>query len=71
MDQLVAAAIAEQGLDLLRPVAADPAGVIGIVGAQALGDVVVVWVAYDHRIAALERALNSGDAGGEQAAAAA
>ena len=45
MDQLVAAAIAEQGLDLLRPVAADPAGVVGIVGAQALGDVVAVGVA--------------------------
>ena len=39
--------------------AADPARVVGIVGAQALGDVVAVGVAHDHRIAALERALDA------------
>ena len=39
MDQLVAAAVAEQRRDLFGPVAADPAGVIGITPGYALANV--------------------------------
>src|SRR5690606_19077521 len=71
VDQLVAAAPAEQRLDLLGAVAADPARVVGVGGGKALGEVAAVRLTHDHRVAPLERALNGDHAGREQAAAAA
>src|SRR3954452_8186275 len=70
MDQLVAAAPAEEGLDLLRPPPGEAAGLGGAVGDEALGDRSAVRGADQDGVAAAELSLDQGDAGGQQGRAA-
>src|SRR3954452_23268731 len=70
MDQLVAAAPAEEGLDLLRPPPGEAAGLGGAVGDEALGDGAAVGGADQDGVAAAELGLDQGDAGGQPGGAA-
>src|SRR3954447_14647593 len=70
MDQLVAAAPAEEGFDLLRPPPGEAAGLGGVVGDEALGDGAAVGGADQDGVAAAELSLDQGDAGGQQGRAA-
>src|SRR3954449_3724482 len=70
MDQLVAAAPAEKGLDLLRPPPGEAAGLGGVVGDEAFGDGAAVGGADQDGVAPAELALDQGDAGGQQGGAA-
>src|SRR3954449_13217099 len=66
MDQLVAAAPAEEGLDLLRPAPGEAAGLGGVVGDEAFGDGAAVGSADQDGVAAAELALDPGDAGRQE-----
>src|SRR3954471_22506593 len=70
MDQLVAAAPAEKGLDLLRPPPGEAAGLGGVVGDEAFGDGAAIGGADQDGVAAPELALDPGDAGRQERGAA-
>src|ERR1700732_1982068 len=70
MDHLVAATVAEDGLDFTAFVTGDGTGVGGRIGAEPAPQFAAVAGSYHHRVAAVEAAVDSDDAGGQQAGAA-
>src|SRR6185437_837709 len=70
MDHFVAATVAENRLDFTALVARDGARVGGGIGAEAAADLRARAVADQHRIAALEIALDGDDARGKKRGAA-
>lgn len=69
MDHGGAPGITENGLDLRRLAAGDPAGVVGIVAYQAAGNLAAGRADDRHRVAAAEEAGNAANASGKQALA--
>ena len=69
MDHFVPATIAQNGLDFDGAFAGDPLCVRRIVSRQAAGDFAAFPVLDQHRVAALEAAIDLADAGGQQALA--
>src|SRR5439155_13281555 len=69
MDHLVAATIAEQPLDFTALVPEDGAGVGAGIGRQAARHLAAVAIKHQHRVAAIELALDRLDAGRQQALA--
>src|SRR3546814_2340418 len=70
-DHLVAATVAENLGNVARFVPEDTAGILVGIGRQADGDFTALMIDDAHEVAALEAAVNSSDAGGQQRTAAA